>query len=158
MYKFDDFRPYLYKTSDYGKTWTKIVDGIPDGAFTRVVREDPVARGPALRRDRDAASTSRSTTARAGSRSSATCPSSPITDLAVKNDDLVVATQGRAFWILDDLTPLRQWNDDDRGRAGVPLPAAADRARADLETPDEEDAVRAGAARTCPRASSSTTG
>ena len=45
MYKWDDFRPYLYKTSDYGKTWTKIVNGIPDGAFTRVVREDPVRQG-----------------------------------------------------------------------------------------------------------------
>ena len=55
MYKLDDFRPYLYKTTDYGKTWTKIVNGIPDGAFTRVVREDPVRRGPALRRHRDRA-------------------------------------------------------------------------------------------------------
>ena len=45
MYKLDDFRPYLYKTTDYGKTWTKIVAGIPDRCFTRVVREDPVRRG-----------------------------------------------------------------------------------------------------------------
>ena len=75
MYQFDDFRPYLYKTNDYGKTWTKIVNGIPDAAFTRVVREDPGRRGLLYRRHRDAASSSRSTMGRTGRRSSATCPS-----------------------------------------------------------------------------------
>ena len=52
MYQFDDFKPYLYKTNDYGKTWTKIVHGIPDNVFTRVVREDSVPPGPAVRRNR----------------------------------------------------------------------------------------------------------
>ena len=114
MYKFDDFRPYLYKTSDYGKTWTKIVDGIPEGAFTRVVREDPVASRAPLRRHGDRASTSPSTTERAGSPSSETCPVVPVTDLTSRTDDLVVATQGRAFWILDDLTPLASVEREDR--------------------------------------------
>ena len=85
------------------------MSGIPDGAFTRVVREDPVRRGllyagtetralRLLRRRSDLAAAS-----------SANLPVVPVTDLAVKDDDLVVATQGRSFWILDDVTPLRAW-------------------------------------------------
>ena len=138
MYKCDDFRPYLYKTSDYGKTWTKIVNGIPDGAFTRVVREDPVRRACSTPGPRSA-STSRSTTGPTGSRSSATCPYTPVTDLAVKNGDLVVATQGRAFWILDDLTPLRKWDATIAGSPAYLFPPRPT-VRVDIEAPDEEDA------------------
>jgi photosystem II stability/assembly factor-like uncharacterized protein len=110
MYKFDDDRPYLFKTHDYGKTWTKIVVGIPDGAFTRVVRQDPV------RSDLLYAGTERgifvSFDDGAHWRSlQLNLPAVPITDLAVKDGDLVVATQGRSFWILDDLTPLRGWSE-----------------------------------------------
>ena len=110
MYKFDDFRPYLYRTSDYGKTWTKIVNGIPDGAFTRVVRADPVRRGLLF------AGTETGLYVSFDDGSSwqpfqRNLPAVPITDLAIKNGDLVVATQGRSFWILDDLTPLRLWSD-----------------------------------------------
>ena len=111
MYKFDDFRPYLYKTSDYGKTWTKIVNGIPENAFTRVIREDPERRGLLYAGTEFGLFVSFDDGGRAGSRSSSNLPVVPITDLAVKDGDLVVATQGRAFWILDDLTPLREYKD-----------------------------------------------
>lgn len=109
-YKFDDFRPYLYKTSDYGKTWTKITTGIPDGAFTRVIREDQVRRGLLFAGTETGLYVSIDDGAswRPFQRN---LPAVPITDVAVKNGDLVVATQGRSFWILDDLTPLRLWDD-----------------------------------------------
>jgi photosystem II stability/assembly factor-like uncharacterized protein len=108
MYKHDDARPYLYRTSDYGKTWTKLVNGIPDGAFTRVVREDPSRRGLVF------AGTERGLFVSLDDGASwqpfqRNLPAVPITDLTVKDGDLVVATQGRAFWILDDLSSLRQW-------------------------------------------------
>ena len=117
MYKFDDDRPYLYKTTDDGRTWTKIVAGIPDGAFTRVVREDAVRAGLLYA----GTETGLYVSFDAGGhweRFQRNLPVVPITDLAVKNRDLVVATQGRAFWILDDLSPLEQWND---GLAASPV-------------------------------------
>jgi photosystem II stability/assembly factor-like uncharacterized protein len=109
-YKFDDFRPYLYKTADYGKTWTRIDSGIPDGAFTRVIREDPARRGMLFAGTETGlyVSIDGGTSWRRFQRN---LPVVPITDLAIKNGDLVVATQGRSFWILDDLTPLRLWDD-----------------------------------------------
>ena len=108
MYKHDDARPYLYRTTDYGKTWTKLVGGIPDGAFTRVVREDPVRTGLLF------AGTERGLYVSFDDGVwwqpfQRNLPVVPITDLTIKDGDLVVATQGRAFWILDDLSPLRQW-------------------------------------------------
>jgi photosystem II stability/assembly factor-like uncharacterized protein len=109
-YKLDDLHPYLYKTSDYGKWWTRIDTGIPDGAFTRVVRADPVRRGLLFAGTETGlyVSFDDGTSWRPFQRN---LPVVPITDLAVKNGDLVVATQGRSFWILDDLTPLRLWDD-----------------------------------------------
>jgi photosystem II stability/assembly factor-like uncharacterized protein len=106
-YKLDDFKPYLYRTTDYGKTWTKIVSGIKDDHFTRVIRADPRRKGLLY------AGTERGMVVSFDDGSSwqslqLNLPIVPITDLAVKDDDLVVATQGRSFWVLDDLTPLRQ--------------------------------------------------
>ncbi len=110
-YKLDDFKPYLYKTTDYGKTWKTITQGIDRKHFTRVVRADPDSEGLLF----------------AGTESglyvsfddgdhwrSFQCnvPITPITDLAIKNGDLIVATQGRSFWVLDDLTTLHQWSDE----------------------------------------------
>jgi len=111
MYQFDDPRPYLYKTTDYGATWTTIVTGIPDTAFTRVVREDPVRRGLLYAGTESGLYVSFDDGARwqAFQRN---LPVVPITDMVVKGHDLVVATQGRAFWILDDLSPLRQWKPE----------------------------------------------
>ena len=125
MYKFDDDRPYLYKTSDYGKTWTKIVNGIPDGAFTRVVREDPTRRG-LLYAGTEAGLFVSFDDGGTWQPLQLNLPVVPVTDLAVKEKDLVVATQGRAFWVLDDLTPLHEWSDAIRGeRLHVFKPRAA---------------------------------
>ncbi len=114
MYKSDDFRPYLYKTSDYGKTWTKIVNGIPDGAFTRVIREDPARRGLLYAGTETGLYVSFDDGAN-WQPFQLNLPVVPITDLTVKDGDLVVATQGRAFWALDDLTPVREYTDAIRG-------------------------------------------
>jgi photosystem II stability/assembly factor-like uncharacterized protein len=110
-HQLDDYHPYVYKTSDYGKTWTKITKGIADDTFVRAVREDPKRRGLLY------AGTERgvyvSFNDGADWRSlQLNLPTTPVHDLVVKNDDLVLATHGRAFWILDDVSPLRQFNDD----------------------------------------------
>ena len=137
MYKWDDFRPYLYKTSDYGKTWTKIVNGIPDGAFTRVVREDPARQG-LLYAGTELGLYISFDDGASWQPFQRNLPYTPITDLAVKSDDLVVATQGRAFWILDDLTALRKWDATIAGSAAylfAPLPTV----RMDIDVRGEED-------------------
>ena len=106
-HKLDDLRPYLYKTSDYGKTWTKITNGIPDGAYTHVVREDPQQKGLLYAGTETGIYISFDDGAN-WKPLQLNLPTSPIHDLIVKNDDLAVATHGRAFWVLDDITPLRQ--------------------------------------------------
>ena len=107
MYKWGDFQPYLLKTNDFGQSWKRIDKGIDDEHFTRVIRADPVKQGLLY----------------AGTESGVyvsfddggmwqplqlNLPIVPITDLAIKNNNLVAATQGRSLWILDDLTPLHQ--------------------------------------------------
>ncbi|MEP6993040.1 MAG: glycosyl hydrolase [Acidobacteriota bacterium] len=141
MYKLDDFRPYLYKTKDYGKTWTKIVNGIPDGVFTRVIREDPKREGLLYAGTETGLYISFDDGAN-WQPFQRNLPATPITDLAVKNDDLVVATQGRAFWILDDLTPLRQWSPalaSSPAHVFPPRPTV----RLDVEKPDEDEPLHA---------------
>jgi photosystem II stability/assembly factor-like uncharacterized protein len=108
LYKLEDRRPYLYKTSDYGRSWSRITAGIPAGAFTRVVREDPVRRGLLYAGTESGLYVSLDDGA-SWQRFQLNLPVVPITDLEVKGRDLVVATQGRSFWILDDLSPLRRW-------------------------------------------------
>jgi hypothetical protein len=110
-YKSDDTRPYLFRTTDYGATWTKITDGIPDEEFTRVIREDPARRGLLYCGTERGIHVSFDD---GGSwqRLESNLPITPIWDLVVKDTDLVVATHGRAFWILDDVTPLRQLQAD----------------------------------------------
>lgn len=107
MYKHNDFKPYLYRTSDYGRTWTKIVNGIPDGAFTRVVREDTARRGVLYAGTETGIYVSLDDGAN-WQPFQLNLPVVPITDMKVTANDLVVATQGRGFWILDDLTPVRE--------------------------------------------------
>jgi hypothetical protein len=119
MYKFDDFRPYLYKTNDYGKSWTKIDNGIPSSAFTRVVREDPSRRGLLYAGTETGLHVSFDGGA-SWQAFQSNLPVVPITDLVVKEKDLVVATQGRSFWILDDLTPLHEYKPE-IAREGVRL-------------------------------------
>lgn len=108
--RLDDMRPLIYRTHDGGATWEKITEGLPDSAPINVVREDPQSRGLLF----------------AGSETMVhvsfddgdhwqslrlNMPASSVRDLIVKDDDLVVATHGRGFWILDDVTPLRQLDD-----------------------------------------------
>ncbi len=106
-YKFNDFAPGLYKTTDYGKTWTPINKGIPVGAYTRVVREDVVKKDLLFAGTETGMYISWN-----GGVSwqpfNLNLPVVPITDLMIKHDDLIVATAGRAFWILDDLGLIRQ--------------------------------------------------
>jgi photosystem II stability/assembly factor-like uncharacterized protein len=106
MYKSDDFRPYLYRTTDYGATWTRIDSGIDPLHFTRVVRADPVRRGLLY------AGTERGVYASFDDGAhwqplQMNLPIVPVTDLTVKDGDLIAATQGRGFWVLDDLAPIR---------------------------------------------------
>jgi len=112
MYKWDDNKPYLYRTSDYGKTWKKITNGIPDTAFTRVIREDPNKRGLLYAGTETGMYVSFDNGERWQSMQ-LNLPVVPITDLAVhkREKELVVATQGRSFWILDDLPLLHQLVD-----------------------------------------------
>ena len=109
-YKSDDFRPYLYKTSDFGKTWMKITNGINDEHFTRVLRADPKRRGLLYAGTESGVYVSFDDGANWKSFQ-LNLPIVPITDLAVKENDLVVATQGRSFWVMDDLTVLHQLNE-----------------------------------------------
>ena len=112
MYKYDDYKPYLYKTSDYGKTWKKITNGIPDGAFTRVIREDPNKRGLLYAGTETGIYISFDDGANWQSMQ-LNLPVTPITDLAIhkREKELVAATQGRAFWVFDDLPALHQMMD-----------------------------------------------
>ena len=119
-YKLDDTAPYLYKTTDYGATWTKITNGIPDDEFTRVIREDPNRRGLLYAGTETGIYVSfddGAQLAAAGRQPPPTCRSCRSTTWSIKDDDLVVATHGRSFWILDDLTPLHQLTDELQGAA-----------------------------------------
>ena len=110
-YKFNDFRPGLYKTTDYGAHWTKIDNGIPANAFTRVVREDEV------RKDLLFAGTELGMFISWDGGAhwlpfQLNLPVTPITDLRIHKGNLIAATSGRGFWILDDLNVLRQFKSD----------------------------------------------
>lgn len=115
-YKHDDFAPYLFKTDDYGHHWVAITNGLPADVFTRVIREDPARRGLLY----------------AGTETGVhvsfddglnwqplqfNLPVVPVHDLEVKNGDLIAATHGRSFWVLDDLSVVRQWADVPRDGA-----------------------------------------
>ncbi|MBK7432431.1 MAG: glycosyl hydrolase [Chitinophagaceae bacterium] len=106
-YKSDDFAPYLFKTEDYGKTWTKITNGIAPGHFTRCLRADRkkpgllyagTEYGMYISYDDGANWTS----------FQLNLPIVPITDMTIKENDLIIATQGRSFWVLDDLSVIQQ--------------------------------------------------
>ncbi len=110
MYKWDDFRPFLYKTSDYGKSWKKIVKGIDNNHFTRVIRSDPNCKGLLYAGTENGMYVSFND-GNTWKPFQLNLPITPITDLTIKGTDLIVATQGRSFWVLDDLTPLYQLNE-----------------------------------------------
>jgi photosystem II stability/assembly factor-like uncharacterized protein len=132
--RLDDMRPHILRTHDGGKTWTEIVNGIPDGAPVDVVREDPERKGLLF----------------AGTETQVyvsfddgdhwqslrlNMPATSIRDLTVKGDDLAAATHGRGFWILDDITPLRQLTESvTSGAAFLFRPQRATRVRWDTNT------------------------
>ncbi len=107
-YQLNDYTPYLYKTTDYGQSWTRITNGIPASEFTRVIREDPVRAGLLYAGTERGVWVSFDDGAH-WQRLQRNLPPVPVHDLAVKEGDLVAATHGRAFWILDDLSVLRQY-------------------------------------------------
>jgi photosystem II stability/assembly factor-like uncharacterized protein len=107
-YKTDDFQPYLFVTTDYGKTWKKITNGIKKDHFTRVLRADPVRKGLLFAGTESGMYVSFDDGANWQSLQF-NLPIVPITDLTIKDGDLIAATQGRSIWIIDDLTPLRNW-------------------------------------------------
>lgn len=108
-YQLDDFRPYLYRTSDFGKSWKLITEGIPQDTFTRTIREDPV-RPNLLYGGTETGVYVSWDNGDHWQPLQRNLPIVPITDLTVEDDDLIAATQGRAFWILGNLAVLRQMN------------------------------------------------
>jgi photosystem II stability/assembly factor-like uncharacterized protein len=106
-YQLDDLHPYFYKTTDYGKHWSLIVSGIPAEEFARVIREDPERQGLLYAGTERGVHVSFDDGAHWQSLRR-NLPPVPVHDLAVKSGDLVAATHGRGFWILDDIAPLRQ--------------------------------------------------
>ena len=137
-HKLDDQKPYIYKTSDFGKTWTMIVNGIPQDAYVHAVREDPGRKGLLF------AGTERGVFVSFDDGAhwqplQLNLPVSPIHDLVVHDNDLVVATHGRSFWILDDITPLRQLTAQNASAPAIlykPQPAVR------LHYPDQVDRRR----------------
>jgi len=109
-YKMNDFTPSIYKTDDYGRSWTKIVDGIPNNTFARSVRVDPKRPGLLYAGTENGLFVSFDDGDNWQSLQ-LNLPQVPITDLYLQQDDLVVSTQGRSLWILDDVTPLHQLID-----------------------------------------------
>ena len=115
-YQLDDLRPYLWKTTDFGRNWTRIDAGLPGGAYTRTIREDPVRRG--LLYVGTEIGVWYSTDDGAHWRSlQLNLPRASVRDLHIHGGDLIAATHGRAFWVLDDLSPLRQMTDAVRAEA-----------------------------------------
>ena len=112
-YKLGDFAPYLYKTSDYGNSWKKITNGITSEHFTRVLREDPGQEGLLYAGTETGMYISFDDGAN-WKPFQLNLPIVPITDLAIKNNNLIVATQGRSLWILDDLTLIHQLKGIDK--------------------------------------------
>jgi len=125
-HRLDDFKPYIYRTHDGGKTWQPIASGIPDGVFVNVVREDPMRKGLLY------AGTERGVYVSLDDGDhwetlQKNLPATSVRDIDVHGNDVVIATHGRAFWIMDDVTPLREM--DAVNRTGLFKPAAAIRER-----------------------------
>ena len=109
-YKFNDFTPEIYKSENYGKTWKLITNGIAQNSYTRVIREDTQRKDLLFAGTFDGLYVSFD-----GGKQwlslQLNLPVTPITDIAVAHDDVVIATQGRSFWVLDDLELIRQYNN-----------------------------------------------
>jgi photosystem II stability/assembly factor-like uncharacterized protein len=104
----DDRSPYIFRTADYGRTWTKIVNGLPRDAYVHVVREDSTKRGLLYAGTQHGVYVSYDDGASWQSLA-LNMPDVPVADLIVQGNELVIATHGRGFWALDNIAPLRQW-------------------------------------------------
>ncbi|MFI5151188.1 MAG: WD40/YVTN/BNR-like repeat-containing protein [Bacteroidia bacterium] len=141
--KLDDYRPHIYRTHDSGKTWKEIVNGLPNDPIN-VVKEDPIRKGLLFAGSETAVYVSFDEGDHWQSLR-LNMPASSVRDLVVKDNDLVVATHGRSFWILDDITPLRQLNAELlKQKTVLYKPAPAYRVRwnmyTDTPSPQEEPA------------------
>ncbi|WP_411893884.1 VPS10 domain-containing protein [Winogradskyella sp. A2] len=114
-YKTGDFAPYLYKTTDYGKTWKKITNGINEEHFTRVLREDPKQKG-LLYAGTETGMYISFNDGKDWKPFQLNLPIVPITDLTIKDNNLIVATQGRSLWVIDDLTVIHQLYNADTNK------------------------------------------
>ena len=141
-FRLDDLRPHVYRTHDGGKTWAHVTLGLPDGGIVNAVREDPVRKGLLYAGAEGAVYVSFDDGDHWQSLR-LNMPATSIRDLVVKGDDLVVGTHGRSFWILDDVTPLRQADAETAMKAAVLFaPQVAHRVRwntnPDTPLPPEE--------------------
>ncbi len=103
---YDDYNPYIYKTTDYGKTWTNLSANFPQSEITRTIREDKIRKGM-LYVGTETGVYYSINDGQSWNKLKANLPAVPVVDMVLKNEDLVIATNGRGFWIMDDLTPLR---------------------------------------------------
>lgn len=138
--RLDDARPHIYRTHDSGKTWTEIVHGIPEGQTVNVVREDAQRKGLLFAGTEHAVYVSFDDGDNWESLR-LNMPATSVRDLIIKDEDVAVATHGRGFWILDNITPLRQWSGNQR-ETNLFKPQTALRIRWSLNTdtplpPDE---------------------
>ncbi|MFT5451331.1 MAG: photosystem II stability/assembly factor-like uncharacterized protein [Enterobacterales bacterium] len=115
-YKSDDFKPYLYKTENYGRSWKKIVKGIADNHFTRVIRADTKRQGMLWAGTESGLYLSMDD-GKNWQAFQQNLPIVPITDIALKDDDVIIATQGRSFWLLDDVSWMQQYKAVDAQKA-----------------------------------------
>ncbi len=112
-HRLDDFRPHAFRTDDFGKSWVSISRGIPDGSYVHAIRVDPARAGLLYAATETGIFISFDDGAD-WQPFQLNLPRVPVHDLAVHDGDLAVATHGRSFWVLDDLTPVRQWSDSVR--------------------------------------------
>jgi photosystem II stability/assembly factor-like uncharacterized protein len=143
-HRLDDQRPYVYKTLDYGKTWNLTVDGISEPAFLNCIREDPKRQGLLYAGTEFGVYVSFDDAAH-WQPLQLNLPVTSVRDLVIHDDDLIVATHGRAFWVLDNISPLRQLNTVTSASAFLFLPARAVRINNDAFSgtplpPDEPQA------------------
>ena len=131
--RLDDLRPHIYRTRDSGKTWTEIVDGIPQNENVNAVREDTRRKGLLFAGTERAVYVSFDDGDHWQSLR-LNMPATSVRDLLIKDDDLAAATHGRGFWILDDITPLRQL-DDEVTSARMPTCSLLNRPCASAGTP-----------------------
>jgi photosystem II stability/assembly factor-like uncharacterized protein len=117
-YQVDDRQPYVFRTHDYGRSWTKITSGIAEGHFARAVREDPVRQGLLFLGTEHGVYFSLND-GELWQPLQLNLPDTPIRDLVVKDADVVVGSHGRGFWILDDIQPLRQYADAFKNQQAV---------------------------------------